>query len=56
MKSAIVLFLLILACYNSGVDSSKSYKDHKVVLFTIDNEEQLLEVQRLEQEAGVRKI
>lgn len=53
MKSGLVLLVSILLAV-SGAQSQKSYKDHKVVSFRIENESQLKEVQNLEQESGVR--
>lgn len=46
---AILALALVLA-----VVSAKNYKNHKVVTFTIENEEQLKELQALEKNSGVK--
>ena len=45
--------ILLIVAVLLAVTAAKSYKDHKVVLFKIENEEQLKEMQILEQEPGV---
>lgn len=47
------LFVAVVLILASGC-LAKSYKDHKVVIFKIENEEQLRKLQILEMEPGVR--
>lgn len=56
MKSVLVLFIALIVLQSSQVNSLKSFKDHKVVSFRIDNEQQLSKLQILELESGVRKF
>lgn len=56
MKSFKLLACLIIALNLCHAIFAKSYKDHKVVSFTIDNEEQLKEIQSLEANSGVNHV
>lgn len=55
MKSIKLFGLLVVALTLSHETFAKSYKNHIVVTFTIENEEQLKEVQSLEMNSGVRQ-
>lgn len=54
MKLTVYIFVLVSCLLASEVQSMKSYRDHKVVTFRIENEKQLQEIQNLEKEIGVR--
>lgn len=56
MKSLLVLFISLIVLLSSQVSSLKSFKDHKVVSFRIENKKQLNKLQILELESGVRKF
>lgn len=53
MKFSTLFACLIVTLTLSLGTFAKSYKNHKVVSFTIDNEEQLKEIQSLEMNSGV---
>lgn len=48
-----IFFVFILAISTLEVKSMKSYKNHRVVTFNIENEKQLEEIQTLEMQPGV---
>lgn len=54
MKLALVL-LVVAACVFVA-DSVKSYKNHRVVSFRIENEAQLKEIQGLQSMSGVIRL
>lgn len=54
MKSLVALLVLGISLSTFPVESMKSYRNHKVVTFRIENEEQLKEIQSIELQAGVR--
>lgn len=51
MKTGLILFITLFAS-----TYAKSYENHIVVKFTIQNEEQLREIKTLEGQQGVRII
>lgn len=54
MKFLVFSFILIaISVAISGVNSMKSFRNHKVVTFKIENEQQLMELQSIELQAGV---
>ena len=55
MKAVAILFGILFAINSSEVNSMKSYRNHKVLSFRIENEAQLKELQSLELQHGVRK-
>jgi len=52
IKSVLILLVLVLPLISSTTKPLKSYKDHKVVSFRIENAEQLKEIKLLERERG----
>lgn len=50
-----VLSVCLLLTVAFALASAKSYRNHKVVTFTIENEEQLKEMQAIEGDSGVRR-
>jgi hypothetical protein len=56
MKYAVILAFCAIAFVTSGVQSIKSYKNHKVVVASIVNKNQLKEIQSLELQSGVRRL
>lgn len=55
MKSEVFWAICGIAFMISEVSSIKSYKNHKVVLVSIENENQLKEIRNLELQSGVRR-
>lgn len=53
MKFSVFLSILLISVGASNAEERKSYRNHKVVTFTIENEEQLTELQNIELQAGV---
>lgn len=53
MKLAIIILFFAVVAAEMG---QKNYKNHKVLSLRIENNEQLLEIQSLESESGVRKF
>lgn len=56
MKGSVCLVLLIACLAALPVESAKSYRNHKVVTFKIENEDQLKELQSIELQSGVRVL
>lgn len=54
ISAALVALATIVVLFQDS--SAKSYKNHKVVTFTIEDETQLKEVQSLQSFSGVRNI
>lgn len=52
MKVLLAVFALALVV----LVSAKNYRNHKVVTFTIESDEQLKELQELEKDSGVKII
>jgi hypothetical protein len=55
MKLLCILLVLALT-FIKGHNSTANYKNHKVVTFKIENEDQLKQMKKLETEPGVRKL
>lgn len=51
----LALVLVVIFAFAHGV-LAKSYKNHRVVSFRIENENQLKEIQALEREPGVKTL
>lgn len=56
MTRVLFVVCVTLIAINSIFVTAKSYKNHKVVVFRIENEEQLEEIQNLQFSSGVRLL